>query len=212
MYKGKHAEKSVTSIQTVLFRAVGCLLILTLLSTSLVSSLMAKYVVGEGAEEGARVAYTGIEEFAVLEHFAKETYTNSGVYELDKNTEVKKNENLKVLPGVDFPKDPFIRLKFKDAEVDYKLYLQVTESNPFPDTITYKMEKNWKEIKRENGSIIYQYMEDDGVTPVVFEAGTDYPVLEIPLIEKNKLIVSQYYVGNGQDFSLTFSAYLRQVD
>ena len=202
MRRDANTKNPHRSVGGILYRTVGVLLVLTLLSIWLVSGLFAKYVTSGNDSDSAHVAGTGIVTFDVVEHKAEETGTNSGVYRLlsGEQNEVKGNLYSKVLPGVDIPKDPFVKLKLVNAEVAYTLYLQVTESNPFPEYVTYELNKTlWECIDEKNG--VYQYKG-------AIEAGTNSYTIEI--LKDNMLYVSEHYVGNGK-FSLTFSAYLMQA-
>ena len=200
MRSGKYIKKSQRSVGAIVQWTVGSLLVLTLLSTWLVSGLYARYMVSDSRYDTARVASTGIGKLELWEHFAEETDTNSGIYHLTAKTATG-NEYNKVLPGVDIPKDPTISLQINKAEVRYALYVKVTESEPFPDHVTYSLTDDWKCVDSENG--IYQYKD-------IFEANTLYPLKEIQILKDNKLYVSEQYVGSGKSFSLTFNAYLMQ--
>lgn len=208
------------SIGNVLYWAVGTLLVLTMLSIWMTGGLFAKYIVADDVYDSARVAKTGIGKFELLEHEASETYEDSGVYKLE-STEKKENKYDKVIPGVDIPKDPFIRLELNNLEVSYELYLRVTESDPFPENVIYNLTGNWKQVDVDkNGAKIYQYVDDTG-KPIVFEAGKSYSFTNtgendnnkvIKILKDDKLYVSEHYIGIIEEFSLKFSAYLKQVN
>ena len=218
MSRDKNSKKSKSSINNIMYRTVGTLFVLTMLSLWLLSGLFAKYVVTGNAKGSARVANDGILKFELLEHEANETYEHSGIYELDSSKEVNENtygEEIngktygKVIPGVDIPKDPFIRLKLDKNEVSYELFVKVTKSDPFPeDDVTYKLTDNWKWVKTEDGVDTYQYVTNEG-KPYIFLAGTPFDDT-IYILENNKLEVSEHYVAKDGEFSLTFSAYMKQ--
>ena len=229
MNRGKHAKKT-GNFGNILYWMVGILLAATMLSTSLVGGLFAKYIISGDIYDSARVASTGIGKLEVLEHRARETGKNSGVYELlTQGNPVTKNKYRKVLPGVDIPKDPFIELELKNAEVDYELYIKVTESatkpNPFPEGVTYSLTDNWQYVRTEDdGTKIYRYVEyneeEKTQAQFIFEAGKPYSFTyeagnAIKLLKKDMLFVSEQYVGTDAgekiEFWLTFSAYLMQV-
>lgn len=227
----KSTKKSQLSVHNVLFWAVGSLFILTMLSTWIVSGTFAKYVKSASTSDSARVAAGGYVE--LWEHEAE---LNNGEYKLklNENGKASKNTYAKVIPGVDIPKDPFVRLKLKDAEVDYKLYITVTEKNfptykPTPKsdpvkTVTYSVIT--KEIAEQEGIDYYWILqedlsdEDNGVYVYKFkdilDAGTTVD-RDIKILKNDKLYVSEHYVGfddNGKaiEFALTFNAWLEQVD
>lgn len=219
MYKGRHVKKSQLQFGSILYWTVGSLLILTMLTTWLLSGFYAKYVTTDNVEDGARVARGGA--VYLWEHKAKETGKNSGIYELleDDDDLVAKNKYKKVLPGVDIPKDPFVRLDLEKAEVDYVLYLEVIKSDPFPDdTVTYGITNVWKYVETKNGgkTDVYVYVGDtdpdsvEDAEPYVFKSQEETE--DISIIEDDILYVSEHYYGGDDGFSLTFSAYIRQVD
>ena len=220
MDESKYSKKSQRS--NALYWTVGIILIITMLSVWLLSGLLAKYVVVENTSDSAKVAKGGYIE--VLEHQAELV---NGVYELELNEKIKKpvNQNNydKVIPGVDIAKDPFVRLYLEDAEVDYELYLTVTEKN-FPTykptldsnpvkTVTYTVRTDLWILQdnlsdKENGVYVYKYKNilDAGM------ANTD-----IKILVDDELVVSEHYVGTDaqgkpQSFTLSFSATLKQVD
>ena len=217
----KYAKKTEPSVNNILYWSVGILLVLTMLTTCLVGGLLAKYVISYDFYDSARVASSGIGKLELWEHKAAETYEDSGVYRLlTEKAPVTENAYEKVLPGVDIPKDPFISLKLADTKVRYELYIEVTESNPFPDKVTYRLTDNWKYLRTESGTKIYQYV-DENREPFIFEAGDSYTDSTdngvIKILEDDMLYVSEHYVGtdaNGKkiEFSLKFSAYLKQVN
>lgn len=200
MNRGIFQKRTKRSFGNILYWTVGTLFMLTMLSVWLVSGLYAKYLVSDTTGDSARVAGGG--QMAVLEHEAYETYENSGVYDLhrDDNHLVPGNAYEKVLPGVDIPKDPFVRVNVENAEVDYELYIKVIPSADFPKTVTYTLTDMWLPVVGQDG--VYKY---NGY----FDAGSEKD--NIPILKDDTLYVSQYFVGKG-DFSLSFEAWLKQVD
>ena len=203
MSRGKYAKKTGVSGGNILYWSVGILLVLTMLSTSLVGGLFAKYVISDGFYDSARVASSGIGKLELWEHKAEETGVNSGIYELrTEDAPVTGNNYAKVLPGVDIPKDPFIELELKNAEVSYELYVKITESN-IPETVTYKLTSDWEladDSAADNGVYVYKY---EGTIDPNFNG-------KIKILKDDMLYISEHYVANGK-FSLTFSAYLMQA-
>ena len=182
------------SVGRLVYLTVGILLTLTLFTIWSLSGLYAKYVTSDTRSDSAHVAGAGIVKLELWEH---EANLNNGVYVLNKNKEVDENTYDTVIPGVDIDKDPFIKLELDDSQVAYELYLNVTESN-FPATVTYKLLGQWKLMSEQNGTSVYRYTGK-------IASGT------IKILQEDKLYVSEKYVGNGQTFSLTFSAYLQQA-
>lgn len=210
MNKKENESKNISRRSTgnVLFLTVGSLLALVILSVCLTSWLYAKYNVSDTRYDSARVAKSGIGKLEVWEHEIEETEENSGVYKLLDGEDhlAQENEYKKVLPGVDIPKDPFIRLEIKNAEVNYFLYMKVTESAFFPETVTYKLTDEWEKVAElsdeDNGVYVYKYKET--ITP-------DFGAAEIKILKEDKLFVGEHFLGEGKTFTVTFSAYLEQV-
>lgn len=190
-------QKSNTHINDLLFRVVGLLFVLTLMTTCLVFRLNARYIVSDNILDSAHVAGTGIGKLELLEHKANETTTNSGVYQLGNDT-VKSNQYEKIIPGVDIPKDPYIEFDLSKSEVTFELYVTVTESNSFPENVTYELTDKWELV--DGSTNTYKYKDN-------IDKDTASP---IPILKDDKLYVSEHYVGSG-NFSLTFSAYIKQV-
>lgn len=225
-----HMKNSKLRLHDYIFISAGILLFLTLLSFWLVCGLFAKYTAKDTLGSGARAAVFGA--VAVKEHEAvlksaddaediKDVYYNEDyfydmVYCLTEN-EVSSNLYDIMMPGVDIPKDPFVRVT--PSEVDCTLYIEVrTDKFPEPytdkygakheDLVTYKIAPDWKPIKSgkgPNGGDVYQYRN-------VIEAGASFQ--EIKLLEDDKVSVSQYYDADKYSESslLVFNAWLVQAD
>lgn len=203
MNGSKYNKKSQFAAQNVLIWTVGILLILTMLSTCLLSNLFAKYIVADTNSDSARVAAGG--QIELWEH---EVELVSGIYTLNlDNDPVTENTYKKVIPGVDIAKDPRISLDLEYAEVDFELYVQVTESDYFPETVTYELTDDWEVYDENKGIYKYKYS---------FDAGTA-DIDDIQILEGDTLYVSEHYVGkdedgNDQQFSLTFTAWIKQIN
>lgn len=215
MHRSKYSGKTQVSVQNIMYRTVGVLLVLTMLSAWLLCGLYAKYTVSESYQDSASVAKIGVDKLELLEHEAvliddaDRAVQQDSVYELTDN-EVTKNDYDVVLPGVDIPKDPFIRIKgdskasIDEAKTSYELYLNVVEED-LPDTVTYEMAEGWKLIKTEtsqSNGVVYTYKYNK-VIDSQFSG-------KFSVLKDNKLKVSASYVGNGK-FSLTFNAWLAQI-
>lgn len=248
MHKDTYVKKTQGSFGKILYWTVGTLLMLTLLSIWLVSGLFAKYTTAGNNADSARVA-KGLPTVTVLEHKADDT-KKTGVYTLldDKNNqtdsskyqEVSGNTYEKVIPGVDIPKDPFVRLD-GTTEVDFKLYIKVEVKNiPYRNDkplIEYQLTDAWeidasrtKEVMNkektllESGTYVYEYTGTISANNGYFDAGTytkantDIPILEKiatdPGTKKEyEVQVSQYYDPSTMSgFTFTFTAWLEQVD
>lgn len=181
---------------------MGCvLLVLSLASTCFLCGLLAKYTTQSSGGDSARVAKGG--NIVLWEHKAN---LENGIYVLDESKNVRSNTYDKVIPGVDIAKDPYIQTSLAGSEVDYKLYLKVTKSDAFPDTVTFDLTSDW-EYDKEKDVYLYtgnleRFREEDG---------------KIQVLKDNKLKVSEHFIGDDgktkpQSFSLTFQAWIVQVD
>ncbi len=121
---------------------------------------------------------------------SKANITDSGKYELDTSQKVLEN-SYKVMPGVNIPKDPAIKVTGKTGVPSY-LFIKVEEKD-IPDSVVYSLCDHWKKL--DNSDNVYVYTNDN------FNS-------EIKIIEDDILIVSQQY--NGEAFNLDFTAYLYQ--
>lgn len=202
MNTSKRTSDSNFAGRNTLVWVITILLFLTLISTFLASSLFAKYVTNGDSANSAHVAAGGSLE--VWEHVAT---LENGIYELSETQKTDNNLYSEVIPGVDIAKDPYVRLYLENTEIDYKLYLQVTKSEYFPETVTFSLTDKWLPYDEAKGIYVY-----DGY----FDAGTPFTD-DIPILKNNKLYVGEHYYGkdadgNDLEFSLTFSAYIKQVD
>lgn len=194
MHKEPQAKNTRRPAGSLLFLAVALLLALTLLSVWLI----AKYTTSDNRGNDARVAGSGVKTFELWEHEAK--VQDDGSYSLDPDQVVEKNDYSKVYAKMEIPKDPFVRLELQDAEVDYELYVRVTESSGFPASVSYELSDLWKKVEGQEG--VYKYTG-------YFDAGSNYNQ-DIRILKDDTLHVGEGY-GN-ETFSLAFEAWLVQVD
>ena len=97
--------------------------------------------------------------FVLKEH--KATADNAGVYELDLSVETNGN-SYTVLPGVNIPKDPFVRTDPEYALLlDAYVFVEVVESEETGSAISYEIDTDtWKLLdgaKGPNNGSIYYY-------------------------------------------------------
>ena len=193
-------RKSNISVHDILFRTAGVLFILTLLSVYMLCGMYARYTTSDSYTDSARVASFGT--IVLMEHEAVlADPTESGTLYKLTDKEVEQNTNIIALPGVNIPKDPFIRLE-NIGEVKCELYLKVTKSPEFPNGITYAIDsENWDLESDDGESSVYRYI------PTI-EPGSNDIVIDI--LKDNQLTVSPDYDSNDE-FTLTFSAWLKQA-
>ena len=119
-------------------------------------------------------------------------------------TETDHQEQIKIIPGVDIPKD--LKVTVQANSVDCWLFVKVEQTGTFvPDKVTYSIADGW--IKG-NGAIpegVY-YREVKGVT-----ADSVFPVLKDDKITVSSELTKEE-IQNITDPTLTFTAYAVQKE
>lgn len=243
MVKERLQKAVKKSFGSILFWAVCILLVFAALTLWGVS--YAKYVSGGDNGDSSKVAYLGVEVFELKEHKAttddvSEMVNKNVLHILDMDTEVSGSgeSSYIVPPGVDIPKDPFIRLTI-NSEVSYELYVKVTCKQFAPsdsngnseELVVYYLADNWEldQSDEENGVYTYRYIVDSNATDAAkftFIAGESYNYNngnEISILKNDMLYVSQKYYAPDEGtkesldkkesltFSIKFEAYIQQV-
>ena len=185
----------------------------------------------------------GEDNFRVIEH--KIEYGPDGTPVLDPDTELTPDaegtisQTYKVEPGIDQPKDPFIRVNGK-TETPARLYVEVVtrgyrwiSGNQYkllkaedggPDGVnnemSFKMNSDWSLVEGVtgvNGGEVFQYVGNkaaDGILTLE-SSGEDN---DYYLLEDNKIVVENDVVENGEDMiipeytDISFYAYLAQAN
>ena len=119
-------------------------------------------------------------------------------------TETDHQEQIKIIPGVDIPKD--LKVTVQANSVDCWLFVKVEEAGTFvPDKVTYSIDDGWT---KGNGAIpegVY-YREVKGVT-----ADEVFPVLKDDKITVSNTLTKEE-IQNITDPTLTFTAYAVQKE
>ena len=187
------------SSRDILLLLISGLLLLTLVTSWYVCDIYAKYAVSGHGLDSARVAKTGVGKLELWESHAT---LENGIYVLDQDDPTKENTYDHVIPGVDIAKDPYVLIELEKAEVDYRLYIKVVESDPFPEYVTYDLTADWEPVTGQEG--VYRYKK-------YIDAGTSE--WKIPVLKDDMLYVSEHYNGDDiPEFTLTFNVWLVQVD
>lgn len=149
------------------------------------------------------VPYTGnvtfkadlVETFTLTE--TKAERQTSGSYILS-GEEVTQN-SYTLMPGVDVPKNPMVKITGKTAVPAY-LYVEVCSN--LPDTVTYAIVSHWTDlgITGPHGGKVYVY------TSVLDGTVKD---LTLPIIDKEILYVSDT-LDRGTTATMTFYGYMAQ--
>jgi hypothetical protein len=156
-------------------------------------------------------------EFVLKEH---KVQTNaSGAYEYAKDDEnelieVAQNE-YKVLPGVDLPKDPFVRITEKSEAPAY-LYVEVVESENFAadkanGVFSYSIDSSWLKLNGvtgTNGGAVYVYKGTGSAAAAITNETTGLDD-GINIIANQKIQVADKEISEND--SLTFYGYLAQA-
>ena len=188
------------SIQSRLYQIAAALLATILLAT-LISAVWAKYVREVSFSDNVRFTANLARNFELFEHQAVRD-ENTGAYSLDLTKEVDAN-SYTLIPGLDVPKDPTIRITDKSA-VDAFLYIEVTNAL---DGVTYAMSSDWLALNIP-GKTVYVYKGDTAAPMIIDEAfGTG----EIKLIAADKFVVTDLIKNKAVGQTIAFRAYLLQI-
>lgn len=175
--------------QNNLLTVAALLLCLTLLSTALVSGMLAKYAVGGGRGDGARVAGFG--------SLTLEESTGS-VYQL--------------IPGVPIPKDPTVSMSASEVAVRVTVKLELGRAwqsedhrtfTALGDFLTFHIAQGWNHLE---GTTFYRDLPPG--------TGLD----KAPLIENGQILVSgsvaydSFYSLSAEDVQISITAVARQID
>ena len=151
----------------------------------------------------------------VKEHQAVRGET--GEYSLSSDIEVASNSYV-LMPGVDIPKDPFVRVTGK-TEIPAYLYVEVVDTTGGnSDTYSYTVDSaNWTTLKTDqnedvtgkNGGKVYVYQNGTKLT----DANTSNGPLTVGILTDDKITVKPG-LDVSSDYSsatLTFYAYMAQA-
>lgn len=121
-------------------------------------------------------------------------------------TETDHQEQIKIIPGVDIPKD--LKVTVQADSVDCWLFVKVVETGTFvADKVTYSIADDWT---RGNGSQIpdnVYYREVSGVT-----ADREFSVLKGDKITVSNTLTKEEIQNIADEPTLTFTAYAVQKE
>lgn len=169
--------------------------VLFLLSVS-VFAAFSKYI-KDIPVEGTVTLHADLADSMVLVESKAQKDPYNGSYSL---TAAETNSNQYVLlPGLDVPKDPKIRIEGKS---DIPAYLYVEVISTLPTTVTYSLTDQWTylELTGPNGGKIYGYN-------TVLDGSVEK--LTVSILQDNMLYVSDKLERSAQG-TLTFYAYMAQ--
>lgn len=176
--------------------SVLSLILLAIAAAALIIGLAAaKYVKEVRMTHTIKVSADLAKSIEIFEH--KANRTEHGDYETSADT-VAENE-YKLMPGVDVPKDPTVRIKGYTGLKAW-LYVEIVETT-VPTSVTYATASGWEplSVTGPNGGKIY-YRE-------LTNAQTGD--LEFPVLANNTVTVSES-IPRGTTLKLDFYAYITQ--
>jgi len=181
--------------------SVLSLILLAIAAAALIIGLAAaKYVKEVRMTHTIKVSADLAKSIEIFEH--KANRTEHGDYETSADT-VAENE-YKLMPGVDVPKDPTVRIKGYTGLKAW-LYVEIVESADFPKSVTYAVDtaaNGWTELSGvtgpNRGKIYYRELTNA-------QTGD----LEFPVLANNTVIVSEK-IPRGTTLKLDFYAYITQ--
>lgn len=181
------------------------LILIFVLLGILLGSVTAKYIYSEDLTATVTFSANLADQLLLQEHEA--VRKADGSYELNGNllpTESKQGNAYELLPGLDVPKDPFVKVVNKSPIGAY-LYIEIIDTTN--SAITFEIDTgNWTKLNIANREI-YVYKNDLVLT------NANCPTEAIPILKDNKITVSQDLLEKNTTANniLTFSAYLYEV-
>lgn len=184
-------------------RRLSLTIFLLILIGVLIGSTAAKYIYRQ--ELTGSVTFTAklAENLLLQEH--EVVRQDDGSYTL--STEVVETNTYFLLPGLDVPKDPYVRIEGKTPIKAY-LYIEITDTTN--GAIDYAVADHWEKISVA-GKNVYVYHQNDNK----LLDHENYPKENIPILKDDRITVSQKLLTEDKKNSakdvLTFQAYLYEV-
>ena len=193
MFKKKLTKKGW---MTVLMIALSLIVV----SAAIAGVVSAKYVKQLQTPGKITVSAKLADKIEVKEHEA--TRGTDGTYTLG-TAEVETNSYM-LMPGVDIPKDPFVRVT---GYTGMPAYLFVKIDNTLPGTVTFTPASGWIELDATSCPGVYY--RELGKNSVPAQGALEIPVLSADN-SGNTLTVSDRLARPGQAYTLSFTAYIAQ--
>lgn len=170
-----------------------------------VGGLFAKYQ--KSVSFSSRITFSAdlAKEVCLAEHGVRRKA--DGTYSFTTDEEVTQ-VGYTAMPGVDLPKDPFIRIDGKSA-VDAYLYVEVFDT--CPEEVTYTLTSHWLKLDGllgEHGGQVYVYSEDGSTPSVLDETFASSP---ISILQDDTVFVSECLTA-ADSFVLNFYGYMAQTE
>lgn len=175
------------------------LLVSLVLITAFSGAVYAKYIKKTDFSGNVTIQADLAKDFKIVE--SEVSRNELGEYSLISGTETSENDYI-LMPGVDIPKDPTIKITGKTALPAY-LYVEVVD-NISDLAVTYSLADWWQPLAGVtglNGGKVYVYNETlNGSTAD----------MTVQILKGNTVFVSQNLNHYGDSFSIKFHAYLLQ--
>lgn len=201
---------------TAKFHIMTALLVVVFSLIMALGVVYAKYVKSVEFSGNVTISADLAEKIELFEHKAVRAKDNNGIeggYTLDNTKEVTTNDYI-LMPGVNVPKDPTIRIKGKTA-IDAYLYVEIVNGLG-SNGVSYTPAEHWKSlgITGKNGGTVYVYSTNKTDPTVIDESfGTD-GTGEVEILLNNEITVSDKYNRTSDDaknLTLTFHAYMAET-
>lgn len=189
-------------------RLIPLLILVVLLISGLVGGAVGKYIKTLQFDGTVTFSATLADNMVLQEHQVErkldghyETIDAIIPTEVDGST-VNTNQYV-LLPGQDIPKDPYIEITGKTSIPAY-LFVEVVDGTA--DTLTYTMADHWVKLTGVEGKhkgTVYVYGNANTETPIAIKDGS---LTVYPILEDNKVTVSQELRHGGAPGKLDFFA------
>lgn len=180
---------------------ISLLLVLLTATAIIVGTVAAKYITEKRVPGRIKVSVELAQSIEMFEHEA--IRTEDGDYELDEDAEVTKN-TYKLMPGVDIPKDPTVRIK---GYTGLSAYVYVEVVGEPTDNVSFAIDDGWTLIDGvtgpNGGKVYYRVLK-------AANNETGFPKdVEINVLKDKKVTVSQW-VERNTDLEIKFYAYVAE--
>ena len=182
---------------------ISLLLVLLTATAIIVGTVAAKYITEKRMPGSIKVSVELAEDIKMFEH--KVTRTEDGNYETVA-TEVTGN-TYKLMPGVDIPKDPTVRI------IDYTglpAYVYVEVVGEPTKNVSFAIDDGWAPLMDGETQVTGPNRGKVYYRELIAAEGETYPKdVDINVLKEQKVTVSQW-VERGTDLEIKFYAYVAE--
>lgn len=195
----------------------------TLILLTALTGVYAKYVTDQALEERKITITAELGTIQLLEHEAVKQNDGSYVLQgvgtdgkcdgtehthLDGSAEKDGNKYEYVLPGLDIPKDPYVQITNK-SPIEAYVFLKIETDNLKENGLTYTLKEHWQPVSDHPNVYVYSAKSDENWAPFQV-TGDNTSTFTIPVLENNKVVVSQKLNKEATGLELSFSACMKQ--